>query len=170
MSTRYSIPHLSESDGSVILQSYSVMMRYNKGSLCEVSRSPHPHAHTYMHTHTHSQWSLYGTETFYPLSVKKKLNKIIQIRDIKNITFGSPLCQQGLLWGWTSRPTWQEQDWTSIVMYSSTLPWYQWELFSHSGHQWGRARWHFTSPFPWCHWIGKGKQQGGSELSSYFTL
>lgn len=76
MSTRYSIPHLSESDGSVILQSYSVMMRYNKGSLCDVSRSPHPHAHTYMHTHTHSQWSLYGTETFYPLSVKKNWTRL----------------------------------------------------------------------------------------------
>ena len=78
--------------------------------------------------------------------------------------------KQGLLWGWTSTPTWQEQDWTGIVMYSSTLPWYQWELFTHTGHQWGRARWHFTSPFPWCHWIGEGREQGGSELSSYSTL
>ena len=118
--------------------------------------------HTHTHTHTQSVELVWNWD-FLP-TLSKKLNKVIQIRDSKHITFPSPLCQQGLLWGWTSTPIWQEQDWTGNLMYSSTFPWYQWELFTHTGHQWGRARWHFTSPFPWCHWIGEGKQQGGSEL------
>ena len=155
-----SIPHLSESDCSVILHSYSVVMRHKA-----VSGKFHL---PYTHTHTHTV-ELVGNWDFLP-TLSKKLNKVRWIRDIKHIIFPSPLCQQGLLWIWTSTPTWQEQDWTTIVIHSSTLPWYQWELFTHTGHQWGRGRWHFTSPFPLHHWIGEGKQQGGRELSSCPTL
>ena len=121
------------------------------------------------HTHTHTHSGAFRELRLFTHSVSKKLNKVRWIRDVKHIIFPSPLCQQGL-WIWTSRPTWQEQDWTSIVIHSSTLPWYQWELFTHTGHQWGRGRWHFTSPFPLHHWIGEGKQQGGRELSSCPTL
>lgn len=112
--------------------------------------------HTYTRTHTHSPVDLVWNWGFLPTQCQKKLNKVIQIRDIKHITFGSPLCQQGLLWGWTSThlagPRLNKHCDAVLPSPGISENCSPTVIISEAGQD-GTS----LLPYPWCHWIGEGE-------------